>query len=122
MFRVVFEARSAAAAVQSRQRKKGYSAGLTTMSLDLDLIFPIHDLPSANLMMLKANCLWSAGIIGDRQREVVQNRAERFLRRDTAVSALCGMPFTSSLHQRYGREAEGLNSPAAPLLLQRPSL
>jgi hypothetical protein len=77
------------------------------MSLDLDLIFPICDLPSANLMMLKANCLWSVGIIGDRQREVVQNRAERFLQRDAAVPALCGMPFTSSFRQRYRREAEG---------------
>jgi hypothetical protein len=49
---------------------------MTTMSLDLDLIFPIRDVPSADLMMLKAACLWNAGIIDDRQRELVHQRAE----------------------------------------------
>jgi hypothetical protein len=51
------------------------------MSLDLDVIFPIRDLPSAGLMMLKASCLWNAGIISDRQRELVHSRAERFAAR-----------------------------------------
>ena len=46
------------------------------MSFDLDLIFPIRDVPSADLMMLKAACLWNAGIIDDRQRELVHQRAE----------------------------------------------
>jgi hypothetical protein len=49
------------------------------MSLDLGLTFPIRDVPSADLMRLKATCLWNAGIIDDRQRELVQRRAERFL-------------------------------------------
>jgi hypothetical protein len=59
---------------------------MTTMSLDLDLIFPIRDVPSADLMMLKAACLWNAGIIDDRQQELVHQRAEGFLRRDLAVT------------------------------------
>ena len=46
------------------------------MSLDLDLTFPIRDVQSADLMMLKATCLWNAGIIDDRQRELVHQRAE----------------------------------------------
>jgi hypothetical protein len=57
------------------------------MSLVLDLIFPIHDLPSAKLMMVKACCLWSAGIIDDRQWELVHDRAERLLQRDAGSSA-----------------------------------
>ena len=51
------------------------------MSLDLDLTFPIRDVPSADVMRLKATRLWNAGIIGDGERELVQQRAERFLRR-----------------------------------------
>jgi hypothetical protein len=58
------------------------------MSLDLDLTFPIRDVPSANLMRLKATCLWNAGIIDDGERELVQQRAERFLRRAKANAAL----------------------------------
>jgi hypothetical protein len=57
------------------------------MSLDLDLTFPIRDVPSADLMRLKATCLWNAGIIDDRQRELVQQRAERFLGRAKADAA-----------------------------------
>jgi len=56
------------------------------MSLDLDLTFPIRDVQSADLMMLKATCLWNAGIIDDLQRELVHQWAERFLRRDLAVT------------------------------------
>jgi hypothetical protein len=36
---------------------------MTSMAFDLDLIFPIRDVASADLMMLKATCLWNAGII-----------------------------------------------------------
>jgi hypothetical protein len=35
----------------------------------LDLTFPIRDVRSADLMLLKASCLWNAGIIDDRQRK-----------------------------------------------------
>ena len=58
------------------------------MSLDLDLTFPIRDVPSANLMRLKATCLWNAGIIDAGERELVQQRAERFLRRAKANATL----------------------------------
>ena len=64
------------------------------MSLDLDLTFPIRDIPSADLMRLKATCLRNAGIIGDGEREIVQQRAERFLRRAKANAAL----WPSALH------------------------
>jgi hypothetical protein len=64
------------------------------MSLDLDLTFPIRDVPSANLMGLKATCLRNAGIIDDGERELVQQRAERFLRRAKANAAL----WPSALH------------------------
>ena len=64
------------------------------MSLDLDLTFPIRDVPSANLMRLKATCLRNAGIIDDGERELVQQRAERVLRRAKANAAL----WPSALH------------------------
>ena len=66
----------------------GAAVRMAIISLDLDLVFPIRDLPSADLMMLKAACLWNAGIIDDWQRELVQQRAERFLRRAKANAAL----------------------------------
>ena len=54
-------------------------AGTVTMQLDLDLIFPIRDVPSAELMTLKAVCLWNAGVIDARQRKLVEQRAQQFL-------------------------------------------
>src|ERR1700730_17244102 len=51
---------------------------MTSTAFDLDLIFPIRDVASADLMMLKATCLWNAGIIDDRQRKLVQQRAAGF--------------------------------------------
>jgi hypothetical protein len=62
----------------ARQRNHGALRGMTSMAFDLDLIFPIRDVASADLMMLKATCLWNAGIIDDRQRKLVQQRAARF--------------------------------------------
>jgi hypothetical protein len=49
------------------------------MTLDLGLLFPIRDGASAELMAVKAACLWNAGIIDDRQRQLVDQRARRFL-------------------------------------------
>jgi hypothetical protein len=43
--------------------------------LDLELIFPIRDEPSASFMSLKAECLCRAGVIGERERQWVQSRA-----------------------------------------------
>jgi hypothetical protein len=52
------------------------------MQLDLELIFPIRDLPSAELMTLKAACLSDAGVIDTRQRKIVEQRAHMFLGMD----------------------------------------
>jgi len=52
------------------------------MPLDLGLLFPIRDGASAELMAFKAACLWNAGIINGRQRQVVEQRAQRFLARE----------------------------------------
>ena len=49
------------------------------MQLDLDLIFPIRDPMSAELMAVKAVCLWNAGVIDYRQRKIVEQRAQQFL-------------------------------------------
>ena len=57
------------------------------MPLDLGLLFPIRDGASAELMAFKAACLWNAGIINGRQRQVVEQRAQRFLGREP-----CGGP------------------------------
>jgi hypothetical protein len=43
--------------------------------LDLELIFPIKDAPSASFMSLKADYLCKAGVIGERERQSVQSRA-----------------------------------------------
>jgi hypothetical protein len=56
----------------------GALRGMTSTAFDLDLIFPIRNVASADLMMLKATCLWNAGIIDDRQRKLVQQRAAGF--------------------------------------------
>ena len=75
------------------------------MSLDLELIFPIRDIASADLMMLKASCLWNAGIIDDRQRELVQRQAERFLPRDMATAAPWVSGFGASSFELRGSTA-----------------
>jgi hypothetical protein len=54
-------------------------AGRFLMCLDLDLIFPISDVPSAEFMKLKAECLCSAGVIDEAQKLVVLARADAFL-------------------------------------------
>ena len=46
------------------------------LELDLDLIFPINDEPSAWLMGLKADCLFRAGVISERQKQAVRAKAE----------------------------------------------
>jgi hypothetical protein len=45
------------------------------MAFNLKLILPIRDVRSADLRMLKAGCLWDAGVIDDRQRKLVHQRA-----------------------------------------------
>ena len=43
-------------------------------SLDLDLVFPARDAASAELMRLKADCLYAAGIIDAPERRRVHAR------------------------------------------------
>jgi hypothetical protein len=48
-------------------------------SLDMELIFPISDEPSAQLMSLKAECLQSAGLISKREERAVLGKAAKAL-------------------------------------------
>ncbi len=48
-------------------------------SLDMELIFPIRDKPSAQLMSLKAECLQSAGLISKSQERAVLGKAAKAL-------------------------------------------
>ena len=57
-----------------------------TRSLDLELIFPIRDESSAQLMSLKAECLLSAGLISKSEERVVLGKAAK------AVTASNGKP------------------------------
>lgn len=52
-------------------------SALTNMrrELDLDLIFPVKDEPSARLMRLKAECLCNAGVITEREKQAVDTKA-----------------------------------------------
>jgi hypothetical protein len=57
------------------------------MQLDIDLIFPIRDAASAELMTLKAACLWNAGVIDARQKKMVELRARKLLENDKVMQA-----------------------------------
>ena len=46
---------------------------------DIELIFPIKDAASAALMVIKADCLHNAGVIGDEDKQWVHSRARTFL-------------------------------------------
>jgi hypothetical protein len=46
---------------------------------DSELIFPIKDAASAALMLIKADCLHTAGIIGKAENQYVHSRARTFL-------------------------------------------
>ena len=45
-------------------------------TLNLELIFPMRDEPSARLMSLKARCLQRAGMISKRDKQAVLGRAK----------------------------------------------
>ena len=51
---------------------------------DIELIFPIKDAVSADLMVIKADCLHKAGKISDREKQWVNSRAGTFLLNDAA--------------------------------------
>ena len=46
---------------------------------DRELIFPIKDAASAALMLIKADCLLTAGIINEAEKQCVHSRARTFL-------------------------------------------
>ena len=46
-------------------------------ALDMELIFPIRDEPSAQLMSLKAECLQSAGLISKSEQRAVLGKAAK---------------------------------------------
>jgi hypothetical protein len=48
-------------------------------SLTLDVIFPIRDKPSAQLMALKAECLHRAGVISATEQQAVLGKAAKAL-------------------------------------------
>lgn len=50
------------------------------MNVALDKIFPIVDGQSAQLMTVKAQCLFVAGVITEVQKQAVENRAAQTLR------------------------------------------
>ena len=51
-------------------------------SLDMQLIFPIRDRPSALFMEVKADCLFKAGIIDDRERQWVRAKVNAVTEND----------------------------------------
>jgi hypothetical protein len=46
---------------------------------DIELIFPIKDSVSAALMLIKADCLHTAGVINEAEKQYVYSRARTFL-------------------------------------------
>ena len=47
--------------------------------LELDVLFPIKDTASARLMLLKANCLLEAKVIGPAENALIFRRANAML-------------------------------------------
>jgi hypothetical protein len=50
--------------------------------LDLELVFPVRDRPSALLMELKADCLHMAGIINEQEKRWVTSKIRAVLESD----------------------------------------
>jgi hypothetical protein len=59
----------------------GYSA--MQRAWDIELIFPVKDVASAALMVIKADCLHNAGVISDGEKQWVYSRARPFLPDET---------------------------------------
>jgi hypothetical protein len=53
-----------------------------------ELIFPIKDAASAALMLIKADCLHTARIINEAEKQYVRSRARTFLSRATLQDAV----------------------------------
>jgi len=57
------------------------------MIRDLELIFPIHDKPSALFMEIKADCLRKAGIINEQEKQWIISKIRALLERDHKQAA-----------------------------------
>ena len=53
----------------------------------IELIFPVKDVASATLMVIKADCLHNAGVISDGEKQLVQSGARPFLADGTLKDA-----------------------------------
>lgn len=58
------------------------------MSVDLDRLFPIEDVPSARLMKLKATCLCRAGVLSEEEKAAIRAKADAFIRNPRFRAAL----------------------------------
>jgi len=54
---------------------------------DVKVIFPIKDAASAALMLIKADCLYTAWIINEAEKQYVRSRARMFLDDATIIDA-----------------------------------
>ena len=73
---------------------------------DIEVIFPIKDAPSAALMLLKADCLHTAGIINQAEKQYVYSRARSFLNDATLKDAAflkSRTAYQSSLAEEHSR-------------------
>ena len=52
---------------------------------DIEVIFPIKDSASAALMLMKADCLHTAGIIDESEKQYVHSKARTFLADATLI-------------------------------------
>jgi len=60
---------------------------------NIDLLFPIKDAVSAAVMRIKADCLHTAGVINEAEKQYVHSRARAFLDDATLkVLTLCLAP------------------------------
>jgi hypothetical protein len=65
-----------------------FDFGDGAMQRGLQRLFPIHDVPSAGLMKLKAECLLRAGVIDRSEKQVVDIIADAILGAGHAVCVL----------------------------------
>jgi hypothetical protein len=75
---------------------------------DWDRVFAIHDEPFARLMIVKAECLRSAGVISEAHRAAVINRAKAVIERCQRQHATGSSRRTS---RAFGTSASGLSCP-----------
>ena len=57
--------------------------------VNLELIFPIKDAPSASFMSFKASCLRDAGVITESEKQWVDARVLSILAGETITAAVC---------------------------------